>query len=56
MNIEYTVIFVINCVWNDFIKIILSQEHTQITIVKVNEFKLFLNRKIFITIAKVVMK
>ena len=39
MNIEYTVIFVINFVLNDFIKIILIQEHIQITIVKVNDFK-----------------
>ena len=39
MNIEYTVIFVINFVLNDFIKIILVQEHIQTTIVKVNDFK-----------------
>ena len=34
MKKEYTVIFVINFVSNDFKKIILNQEHIQITIVK----------------------
>ena len=42
MNIEYTVTFAINFELNNFVKIILNQEHTQITNVKVNDFKLIL--------------
>ena len=34
MNIEYYVKLVINLVLNDIIKIILNQEHTQITSMK----------------------